>query len=148
MYHEWVFLFLFPAKWLISLYERHVVSVLYFKYFSLKYLKRRQEECARQKRRLTSPEYFPTQRDEGRQGGEERGERKEGTGLQQWQKSPLSLKRFGAQFCFYLHHLPHQGSVMDITGINVFHPNENKRTTRLSQGKRKANWLYCGGWHW
>lgn len=32
--------------WLIGLYERHVISVLYFKYFSLKYLKSRREEFA------------------------------------------------------------------------------------------------------
>lgn len=54
-------------------------------------------------------------------------------------KSPLSLKRFGPRFCFYLHHFPHQGNVMDFIGIVVFYPNENKRTTRLSQVKRKAN---------
>lgn len=151
MYHEWVFWFLFPARRLISLYERHVVSVLYVKYFSLKYLESRQEEFAILPDKRGGSQAlngFPLREmGEGRE--EEKGERgRKGKDSSSGKNSPLPLRRFGAQFCIFLHNFPHQGNVMDFTGIAVFHPKENKRTTRVSQGKRKANWLYSGGWHW
>jgi len=41
--------------------------------------------------RLTSLEWFPTQRGGGTKGGRERGQRKEEEGFQRWKKSPSSI---------------------------------------------------------